>query len=208
MGSHISVTFPPKTVVNSTPTVTHPVHHTPIFTHLHSFFCAFTPLLSPVPFSQFPFRPPHVIIPSCLFLSLVSLSFSYLVPFCPPINHFSQPLCSCIYISLNSYLPLLSWLVCFWCSLLLYHLSLHFLLSSPPSLPAFLTGLALTHDPCLSFGSILFISFSFSMPPSSLFVFPSAVLLCFATSRQGCWQRWVRAYLKCHWQSDKRSYGK
>lgn len=56
---------------------------------------------------------------------------------------------------------------------------------------------------------------SLSVSPSSvfscslsLFVFPSATLLCLAPSRQGCWQRWARAYLKCHWQSDKRSYGK
>lgn len=55
--------------------------------------------------------------------------------------------------------------------------------------------------------------FFLSVSPSSVFsyshfVFYSAALLCLAPSRQGCWQRWARAYLKCHWQSDKRSYGK
>lgn len=40
------------------------------------------------------------------------------------------------------------------------------------------------------------------------FVFPSATLLCLVSSRQGWWHGWAGAYLKCHWQSDKRSYGK
>lgn len=51
------------------------------------------------------------------------------------------------------------------------------------------TAPALSRNPCLSFGSILFIPFSFSFHSfscSSFFVFPSAALLCLASSRQGC----------------------
>lgn len=51
MGPHISVTFPPRTVVVSS--VTHPISRALIFTHLHSFFLALHFLLFP-PFSEFP----------------------------------------------------------------------------------------------------------------------------------------------------------
>lgn len=81
--------------------------------------------------------------------------------------------------------------------------------SSPRPLHLSLSGLALSHS-CFSCGSIKKKRISPFLCPykHALFVFPSAALLCFATSRQSCWQRWARAYLKCHWKNDKRSYGK
>lgn len=73
--------------------------------------------------------------------------------------------------------------------------------SSPGPLHLSLSGLALS-NPCFSCGSIQISPF-LCLYKHALFVFPSAALLCFATSRQSCWQRWARAYLKCHWKSDK-----
>lgn len=80
MGSHISVTFPPETVVNFTPKVTHPVPHTPIFTHLHSFFVKSLHFLLLCPFLSFHSDHFMLSVP-CLFLCPVSLSFPTLCRF-------------------------------------------------------------------------------------------------------------------------------
>lgn len=84
--------------------------------------------------------------------------------------------------------------------------------ASPKPLHPSLSDLALRYDPCLSFRVCskkkTTLSPFLRLHKCALFVFPSAPLLCFATSRQSCWQRWARAYLKCHWKSDKRSHGK
>ena len=170
----------------------------------------------PCPFLSFCSRLLHVISPSCLFsifcLFFFSPPFAILLFSCDS-SLFFPLVFSYIYLSLNSDLPLL-WSFSFWavplflffsfsqlalCHLLNVSTCLYLGLLSPmtPASHLGLFYLSLSLSPC-SF-------FTHSLP---LFVFPSAALLCLATSRQGCWQRWARAYLKCHWQSDKRSYGK
>lgn len=218
MGPCISLTFPPQMAVISR--VTHPIHGSFSFTHLCSFLLSLTHSLA---FSStialFYVSALDYFVLSVLPASLRLMSFllsPHLLPFCTflVVHHFFQPVFSYNYVSLKSY-PSLLWSLLLNCLLVsvsasLYPTSAHCFSPAKP-FHLSLSGIALSCDPCLSFRSALFISCSFSMlclHTLSLFVFLSATLLCLATSRQGCWQRWARAYLKCHWQSDKRSYGK
>lgn len=163
----------------------------------------------PCPFLSFRSRLLYVISPSS-FLSSVFSSFPHLLPFCSFLANSSLfSACHYLHLRLKSYLCLLwsfmHWTVSVFASPLPPQLTLSHLLNLSTCLYLCLLS-AVTR---FSFRSILFISFSFFMLRLymlSLFVFLS--LLCLETSRQGCWQRWARAYLKCHWQSDKRSYGK
>lgn len=171
-GPHISVTFPPRTAVISR--ATHPIPRSFIFTHLHSFFPLRFFLFPPLPFSEFlllatscyqPFLPlavylfipPHL-LPFCSFLAIHH--FFFLSPsFLTFTSHF---MVICLFRGLSPFLNCLSVSVC----ASSYTTSAHSVSSANP-FHLSLSVLALSRNPCLSFGSILFIFFSVS--PSSVF---------------------------------------
>ncbi len=215
-GPHISLTFPPQMAVISI--VTDPIHGSPIFTHL-LFFSLSRSLSSCFTFALFwvsALGYSMLSVPSASFRLVSFLLFPTFCLFALFLQFiiFFPPIYSYNYVSLKSnlslYKSLSSRTVFLFLFLPLYippQLTLSHLLNLSTCLYLGLLS-AVTHASDL--GSF-YLSLSVS-PRSvftcSLFVFPSAALLCLATSRQGCWQRWARAYLKCHWQSDKRSYGK